>query len=456
MSANYWTSSQYNNNLYTKPELNDIRLSLFTKELQKYGNYWLTIPLQFKDQESGSNKQISIYAKELHYDRDYNLRIYLYLQLMKLGKKFQLKQVIISSAMIYLQRFLLKCSIKECNVYYLITTCLYLASKVEECPIHIKSLNLIAKSYWPDFIHSDCTKITEFEFYLIEELESYMIVYHPYDSLKKILQSFTEYVKENLEKENLDNIEDYLLNYEYLQDTWAIINDSYVTDSHLLFHPHVIAITSLLLSIVLKGEQLDQKIEKTTKIIKDIENKKNVEKSNNKAPINNKTVSSDVGSTNNSVNNTTNMHSSETKEFIIPNEEYDEMLMNLGLSGDNNIQNKTLTKDPMSPNINSNSETTELEEGNFQYQGLKEELKQNLIEKELIHKKTAKLNEFVAFSLINMQDIEDCFKEIMILYQFWTGFSVVGQSTKFDRLQKNKYNEEWIRFLLYRVYQTKA
>lgn len=456
MSANYWTSSQYNNNLYTKPELNDIRLSLFTKELQKYGNYWLTIPLQFKDQESGSNKQISIYAKELHYDRDYNLRIYLYLQLMKLGKKFQLKQVIISSAMIYLQRFLLKCSIKECNVYYLITTCLYLASKVEECPIHIKSLNLIAKSYWPDFIHSDCTKITEFEFYLIEELESYMIVYHPYDSLKKILQSFTEYVKENLEKENLDNIEDYLLNYEYLQDTWAIINDSYVTDSHLLFHPHVIAITSLLLSIVLKGEQLDQKIEKTTKIIKDIENKKNVEKSNNKAPINNKTVSSDVGSTNNSVNNTTNMHSSETKEFIIPNEEYDEMLMNLGLSGDNNIQNKTLPKDPMSPNINSNSETTELEEGNFQYQGLKEELKQNLIEKELIHKKTAKLNEFVAFSLINMQDIEDCFKEIMILYQFWTGFSVVGQSTKFDKLQKNKYNEEWIRFLLYRVYQTKA
>lgn len=456
MSANYWTSSQYNNNLYTKPELNDIRLGLFTQELQKYGNYWLTIPLQFKDQESGSNKQISIYAKELHYDRDYNLRIYLYLQLMKLGKKFQLKQVIISTAMIYLQRFLLKCSIKECNVYYLITTCLYLASKVEECPIHIKSLNLIAKSYWPDFIHSDCTKITEFEFYLIEELKSYLIVYHPYDSLKKILQSYTDFVKETIEKEELENIEDYLLNYEYLQDTWAIINDSYVTDSHLLFHPHVIAATSLLLAIVLKGEQLDQKIESTNKIIKDIENKKNIEKFNNKTQTHNKTVSSDLGSTNNSVNNTTNTHNNEAKDFIIPNEEYDEMLMNLGLSGDNNMQNKTLIKDPVSPNINSNPENTELDEDNFQQQELQENLKQNMIDKELVNKKTAKFNEFIAHSLINMQDVEDCFKEIMILYQFWTGFSVVSQSSKYDKLQKNKYNEEWIRFLLYRVYQSKA
>ncbi|KAL6930879.1 hypothetical protein ACO0R3_004002 [Hanseniaspora guilliermondii] len=455
MSANYWTSSQYKNNLYTKSELNDIRLSLFTQELQKYGNYWLTIPLQFKDQESGSNKQISIYAKELHYDRDYNLRIYLYLQLMKLGKKFQLKQVIVSTAMIYVQRFLLKCSIKECNVYYLITTCLYLASKVEECPIHIKSLNLIAKSYWPDFIHSDCTKITEFEFYLIEELKSYMIVYHPYESLKQILHSFTDYVKTNINNDEQNSIENYLFNYEYLQDTWAIINDSYVTDAHLLYPPHIIAVTSLMLSIVVKGEQLDQKIENSRKIIKDIENKKNTEKYNSKSQTINKTTNSDIGSTINSVSNTTNTNNNDPKDFIIPNEEYDEMLINLGLTGDNTVQSKTVVKDSVSPNI-ANPESTELEEDNFQYTELKEQLKQNCLEKEMIQKKIAMFNEFVALSLINMQHIEDCFKDIMVLYQFWTGYSVAGQGAKYEKIQKNKYNEEWIRFLLYRVYQSKT
>ncbi|KAL6929968.1 hypothetical protein ACO0SA_001374 [Hanseniaspora valbyensis] len=480
MSANYWTSSHLKDYIYTKSELNVIRLELFKQEYTKYGNNWLTIPLQIKDENNGvtQNKQISIYAKELHYDRDYNLRIYLYLQLMKLGKKFQLKQVIISTAMVYLQRFLLKCSIKECNVYYLITTCLYLASKVEECPIHIKSLNLIAKSFWPEFIHSDFTKITEFEFYLIEELSSYMIVYHPYDPLKKILENYTIFAKDTIE--DGQNIDDYLLNYEFLQDSWAIINDSYVTDSHLLYHPHIIAISSLLLALVLKYTKMQKKFDK----FKEKENRKKdmlQKATNNSASKLNNTNSSNAnlnnaypgmnflsgGSTNSasnpgsggsllnnngiSLNNTTSGNTNEDNDLMLID---DDMMLNLNFGMTNNATNTNNNTNAVNTHLTANTPIA-LEKNHLDLEKEEEDMKQAIEDMRLMSCKTKKMNEYIAFSLINIEQIEGCMKELMVLYQFWTGSN--KQDQKFnEKLQKNKYNEEWIRFLLYQLYYHKS
>ncbi len=72
------------------------------------------------------------------------------------------------------------------------------------------------------------------EFYLLEELDFNMIIYHPYRSLMTLAQ--------DLGTKNDD-----------VQWAWYIINDSYRTDMCLLYPPHVIAAAALYLQIALKG-----------------------------------------------------------------------------------------------------------------------------------------------------------------------------------------------------------
>ena len=131
-------------------------------------------------------KNIPITHRDLHYDKDYNLRIYCYFLIMKLGRRLNIRQYALATAHIYLSRFLIKASVREINLYMLVTTCVYLACKVEECPQYIRTLVSEARTLWPEFIPPDPTKVTEFEFYLLEELESYLIVHHPYQSLTAI------------------------------------------------------------------------------------------------------------------------------------------------------------------------------------------------------------------------------------------------------------------------------
>jgi hypothetical protein len=72
------------------------------------------------------------------------------------------------------------------------------------------------------------------EFYLLEELNFNMIVYHPYRSLMTLAQ--------DLGTKNED-----------VQWAWYVINDTYRTDMCLLYPPHVIAAAALYLQIALKG-----------------------------------------------------------------------------------------------------------------------------------------------------------------------------------------------------------
>lgn len=108
-------------------------------------------------------------------------------------------------------------------------TCIYLACKIEECPQHIKHIItemkgalasnvetipqdgtrifshvffLFAHQTWIPFVDHggfdyDTSKVAEFEFYLLEELEFYLIVYHPYRDLTLIAKEL------RLEESNL-------------------------------------------------------------------------------------------------------------------------------------------------------------------------------------------------------------------------------------------------------------
>lgn len=167
------------------------------------------------------------------------MRIYLHNLMHKLGRKLVLRQVILSTAEVFMTRFLLKVSIKEVNIYLLVATCIYVACKMEECPQHIRNLVSEARNCWPEFIPNDLTKLAEFEFYLIEELDCFLLVHHPYNSLISIVKDVLKDPRYNI-----------AITTDELQTCWSIINDSYITDMHLLFPPHIVAITSLYMTLV--------------------------------------------------------------------------------------------------------------------------------------------------------------------------------------------------------------
>lgn len=104
---------------------------------------------------------------------------------------------------------------------------------MEECPQHIRTVVSEARSLWPEHISSDPSKLAECEFYLIEEMDSYLVVHHPYRSLMHLTKV-------------LD------LSTDEQQTAWAIVNDTYITDLPLLCAPHVIALMAIYLAFNLK------------------------------------------------------------------------------------------------------------------------------------------------------------------------------------------------------------
>lgn len=90
--------------------------------------------------------------------------------------------------------------------------------------------------YRADFIVSDVSKLGECEFYLISELNSQLIIHHPYRTLQE-LQGKLSMAQDDVSL------------------AWSIVNDHYLTDLPLLFPPHVIAVTAIFLAMTLKPTQ---------------------------------------------------------------------------------------------------------------------------------------------------------------------------------------------------------
>lgn len=222
MSADYWNSSQRIKWQLTRFSLLEARRKVLLLERKMIQNGLI------KDYPN------------INYD--YNMRIYLHNLLIKLGRRLNIRQIVLATAEIYLTRFLTRVLLKEINVYLLVTTCLYVACKIEECPQHIRLIISEARNIWPEYIPHDVTKLAEFEFYLIEEMDLYLLLHHPYKSLIQI----KTYLEDNY------TIYGFKLTEEELQNAWSLINDSYITDIHLLLPPHIIAIAAIYITIVLK------------------------------------------------------------------------------------------------------------------------------------------------------------------------------------------------------------
>ncbi|KAK4165108.1 RNA polymerase II holoenzyme cyclin-like subunit [Cladorrhinum sp. PSN259] len=208
MAANYWESTQRRYWQFSKEELANIRQALEDADPTLVQSF--PLPQQ---------RHLNLYFNQ---------------QVNRLGKRLAIRQQPLATAQVYLKRFYLRVEIRRTNPYLFIATAVYLACKMEECPQHIRLVVQEARSLWPsDFLGQDTSKLGECEFFLISELNSQLIIHQPYRTLTT-LQS------------------DFELTQEEVMLAWTVINDHYMTDLPLLYPPHTIALTAMLLAIVLR------------------------------------------------------------------------------------------------------------------------------------------------------------------------------------------------------------
>ncbi|KAK0740306.1 cyclin-like protein [Schizothecium vesticola] len=208
MAANYWESTQRKHWQFTKDELANVRQRL-------------------EDDDPGLVQMFPL--PQLRH-----LNIYFNQQINRLGKRLGVRQQPMATAQVYTKRFYTRVEIRRTNPYLVMATAVYLACKMEECPHHIRMVAGEARSLWPNENQSiDASKLGECEFFLISEMSSHLIIHQPYRTLTT-LQA------------------DFALTQDEASLSWSVINDHYMTDLPLLYPPHVVALTAMLLAITLR------------------------------------------------------------------------------------------------------------------------------------------------------------------------------------------------------------
>jgi len=164
-----------------------------------------------------------------------------------LGEQLKVRQQVIATATVYFRRFYARNSLKCIDPLLLAPTCIFLASKVEEFGMIsqtklIGTLQNLVKSkfnyaYPTGEVSYRIQHIFEAEFFLLEQMDCCLIVYHPYRPLLQIFQDFSSH------DESL------------LPLSWKIINDSLRTDVALLYPPYQIALASLHLACILNNKE---------------------------------------------------------------------------------------------------------------------------------------------------------------------------------------------------------
>lgn len=112
----------------------------------------------------------------------------------------------IATATVFFRRFYLRNSYCETDPFIVAAACCYVAAKAEESPVHIKTVVSDARAvfgarvciiycehansygrageeYGIKTFPSDNSKLAEMEFYLVDELDCDLIVFHPYRTL---------------------------------------------------------------------------------------------------------------------------------------------------------------------------------------------------------------------------------------------------------------------------------
>lgn len=164
-----------------------------------------------------------------------------------LGQRLQARQRVIATSTVYFQRFYTKNSYASTDPIIVLVTCVYLASKVEEAPVRIRVLCAEASRMMQELGYQELPNhiptIAEMEFYLLEELDFDLVVFHPYDTLMTLCDACVDYVK-------VDASRRAEIQASLLQMSWSIVNDMYRSSLPLEQPPYVLAVAALYLALV--------------------------------------------------------------------------------------------------------------------------------------------------------------------------------------------------------------
>jgi len=154
----------------------------------------------------------------------------------KLAQSVKVRQRVVATAITYMRRVYTRKSMAEYDPRQVAPTCLYLASKAEESTVQARLLVFyVRKMHSDDKYRYDIKDILEMEMKILEALDYYLVVFHPYRALSQLLQ-------------------DAGMN-DLTQFTWGLVNDTYKMDLILIHPPHLIALACLYVASVLKDKE---------------------------------------------------------------------------------------------------------------------------------------------------------------------------------------------------------
>ena len=154
MSANFWTSSH---------------------------SRWLVKPQDLPTNNLSviDNQKLSIYYTSVIHKLARSIAHVLHVSI---------RQQVIATSIVYFKRFYFKNEIKKVDPMLMCAVSYYLACKAEECPTHIKTVVNEMRHLFAALFPYEAKHISEYEFYLLQDLEFYTIVYHPYKTLEMFVQ----------------------------------------------------------------------------------------------------------------------------------------------------------------------------------------------------------------------------------------------------------------------------
>ncbi|KAF5193425.1 Cyclin-c1-1 [Thalictrum thalictroides] len=151
----------------------------------------------------------------------------------KLAQSIKVRQRVVATAITYMRRVYTRKSMTEYDPRLLAPTCLYLASKAEESTFQARLLVFyIKKQYNDEKYRFEIKDILEMEMKVLEALNYYLVVYHPYRPLSQLLQDAGM--------------------TELTQLSWGLVNDTYKMDFILMYPPYMIALACIYIASVLK------------------------------------------------------------------------------------------------------------------------------------------------------------------------------------------------------------
>ncbi|KAH7331696.1 hypothetical protein KP509_20G046800 [Ceratopteris richardii] len=156
-----------------------------------------------------------------------------------LAQQAKVRHRVVATAITYFRRVYTRKSFSEFDPCLVAPTCLYLASKAEESTVPAKHLiYYMKKTYQDDKGSFEVKDVLEMEMKLLEALDYYLVVYHPYRPLVRFLQDagLNELIQDACvlkEKDTISWFEDLRIDLNMLKNICMVMLDFYDNYQHV-------------------------------------------------------------------------------------------------------------------------------------------------------------------------------------------------------------------------------